>query len=199
MVQAIVDNEFIATVAGDITVFNYDGETREFLHSSVEYLAAGVGIPANSCTDEPLALKTGFAVCRTADFAGWEYLADHRGETVYDTATGQPVEINVPGEYAGSVTTIVPLTAYDVWDGSEWVTDTEAQHTADVAAAELQQQALIAQADKITSDWRVELMLGDIRENDKQKLSAWMTYKSAVKAVDISAAPDVSWPVLPEV
>ena len=36
MTQAKLNSEFIATVAGDITVFNYDGETREYLSSSVE-------------------------------------------------------------------------------------------------------------------------------------------------------------------
>ncbi|AMO48430.1 putative tail fiber assembly protein [Enterobacter sp. FY-07] len=40
-------------------------------------------------------------------------------------------------------------------------------------------------------------MLGDISESDKTKLSAWMDYKSEVKAVDISTAPNVTWPVKP--
>lgn len=53
MTQAKLNSEFIATVAGDITVYNYDGETREYLSSSVEFLAAGVGLPAHSCTDAP--------------------------------------------------------------------------------------------------------------------------------------------------
>ena len=45
MSEAKLNSNFIAIVAGDITVFNYDGETREYLSSSVEYLAVGVGIP----------------------------------------------------------------------------------------------------------------------------------------------------------
>jgi hypothetical protein len=84
-------------VAGDITVFNYDGETREYLSSSVEYLAVGVGIPANSCIDAPAKTR------RVLPFAGqqilsWEYIADHRGETVYSTETGEAVEVR-PGDY----------------------------------------------------------------------------------------------------
>jgi hypothetical protein len=31
MAKAKLNSELIATVAGDITVFNYDGETREYL------------------------------------------------------------------------------------------------------------------------------------------------------------------------
>ena len=53
MATAKLNQHMIATVAGDITVFNYDGETREYLSSSVEYLPVGVGIPANSSIDAP--------------------------------------------------------------------------------------------------------------------------------------------------
>ena len=82
MSKAELNKELIATVAGNITVFNYDGDTREYLSSSIEYLAAGVGIPANSCIDAPGESKIGFAICRTADRSSWEYITDHRGQTV---------------------------------------------------------------------------------------------------------------------
>ncbi|MEE6801924.1 tail fiber assembly protein, partial [Escherichia coli O8:H10] len=32
---------------------------------------------------------------------------------------------------------------------------------------------------------------------DREKLSAWMAYKRAVKAVDIATAPEIAWPALP--
>lgn len=38
---AVLDENGIATVAGDITVYHYDEETREYTSSSVEYLALG--------------------------------------------------------------------------------------------------------------------------------------------------------------
>ena len=68
-----------------------------------------------------------------------------------------------------------------------------------VARAENQRMQLLAHADNVTADWRVELMLGDISSTDKEKLSAWMNYKKEVKAVDTSTAPEISWPELPEV
>jgi len=68
-----------------------------------------------------------------------------------------------------------------------------------VEAAKQQRQQLLLKADEVTADWRVELMLGDISDEDKAKLSAWMDYKKEVKAVDTSTAPDVSWPAQPEV
>lgn len=49
MHKAILNSDLIATKAGDVTVYNYDGETREYISTSNEYLAVGVGIPACSC------------------------------------------------------------------------------------------------------------------------------------------------------
>ncbi|MDH1318802.1 tail fiber assembly protein [Enterobacter bugandensis] len=197
MTQAKLNSEFIATVAGDITVFNYDGETRESLSSTVEYLAVGVGLPANSCTDAPGESKQGFAVCRAADFTAWEYVADHRGETVYSTETGEPEIVSLPGDYPEGTTTLAPATPYDMWNGSEWVTDTEAQHAADVEAAEQQKAALLLEAQTTISLWQTELQLGIISDEDKASLIAWMKYIKALQAVDISTAPGITWPTPP--
>lgn len=198
MTQAKLNNEFIAIVAGDITVFNYDGETREYLSSSVEYLPVGVGIPANSCTDTPGESREDFALCRTADFTAWEYVADHRGETVYSTETGEAVIISAPGDYPDGTTTLAPSTPYDTWNGSEWVTDTEAQRAANVEVAEQQKAALLAEAQTTISLWQTELQLGIISDEDKASMIAWMKYIKAVQAVDTSKAPDITWPDKPE-
>ncbi|MFZ5316091.1 tail fiber assembly protein [Enterobacter asburiae] len=198
MVKAKMNGEQIATSAGDVTVFNYDGETREYLSSSVEYLPEGVGIPANSCMDAPGESKEGFAICRNADFTAWEYVADHRGETVYSTETGESVIVSLPGDYPEGTTTLAPATSYDRWNGSEWVTDTEAQHAADVEAAEQQKAALLLEAQATISLWQTELQLGIISDEDKASLIAWMNYIKAVQAVDTSKAPDIIWPDKPE-
>ncbi|HBE2837617.1 TPA: tail fiber assembly protein [Escherichia coli] len=198
MTEAKLNSELTATIAGDITVFNYDGETREYLSSSVEYLPVGVGIPANSCTDAPGERKEDFAICRTADFTAWEYIADHRGETVYSTETGEEVSITAPGDYPENTTTLAPATPYDTWNGSEWVTDTEAQHAADVEAADQQKTALLSEAQATISLWQTELQLGIISDEDKASLIAWMNYIKAVQAVDTSKAPDITWPDKPE-
>ncbi|EKA0009328.1 tail fiber assembly protein [Salmonella enterica] len=198
MTQAKLNSDLIATVAGDITVFNYDGETREYLSSSVEYLLVGVGIPANSCTDAPSEDKDGSVICRTADFTAWEYVVDHRGEIVYSTDTGEAIPVNVPGDYPEGTTTLAPATPYDTWNGSEWVTDTEAQHAADVEAAEQQKAALLLEAQATISIWQTELQLGIISDEDKASLIAWMNYIKAVQAVDTSKAPDITWLDKPE-
>lgn len=198
MTQAKLNSEFIATVAGDITVFNYDGKTREYISSSVEYLPVGVGIPANSCIDAPGGAKDGSTICRTTDFSAWEYVADHRGETVYSTETGEAVIVSLPGDYPENTTTLAPATPYDTWNGSEWVTDTEAQYVADVEAAEQQKAALLLEAQATISLWQTELQLGIIGDEDKASLIAWVNYIKAVQAVDTSKAPDITWPDKPE-
>ncbi|MCU6406373.1 tail fiber assembly protein [Enterobacter quasiroggenkampii] len=61
-----------------------------------------------------------------------------------------------------------------------------------IALAERKRQTLLAQVNEITADWRTELSLSIIDEDDKAKLTAWMKYIKVVKAVDISTAADVS-------
>ncbi|HIA2941477.1 TPA: tail fiber assembly protein [Escherichia coli] len=198
MAKATLNKIGIATKAGDMTVYNYDGETREFLSTSTEFLAVGVGIPANSCTDAPVDEKEGFAICRTASLDGWDYVVDHRGETVYDTETGQPVEITGLGDYPDNVTTIEPMTPYDRWNGSEWIMDADAQKSGQVATAEQNKASLLAEAQSTISLWQTELQLDIISDDDKANLIAWMKYIQALNAVDTSTAPDIEWPVKPE-
>ena len=199
MTQAKLNSEFIATVAGDITVYNYDNTTREYISSSTEYLAVGVGIPACSCLDAPVTHKAGYAICRSADFNSWEYVSDHRGEIVYNTETGDTKEITTLGDYPEKTTTIAPLTPYDKWDGEKWVTDTEAQHSAAVEAAEAQRQSLIDAAMASISLIQLKLQAGrKLTQPENTRLNAVLDYIDAVTATDTSTAPDVIWPELPE-
>ncbi|EGG1127658.1 tail fiber assembly protein [Escherichia coli] len=199
MAKAELNQAMIATVAGEITVFNYDGETREYLSSSVEYLAVGIGIPANSCVDAPGKIKDGFTVCRTTDGSAWEYVVDHRGETVYSTSTGENMTITVPGEYPEDTTTLAPATSYDKWNGSQWVTDSKAQHAADVAEAEQQKTALLAEATAIIAPLADAQAGGYIDDADVPLLAEWQRYRYKLTKVDTSTAPGITFPPKPEV
>lgn len=198
MTKAELNNELIAIKAGEIMVFNYDSETREYLSSSVESLAVGVGIPACSCIDSPGKSKEGHAVCRNNTLDAWTFVADHRGDTVYSTISGEAITLLCLGEYPPDTTLMAPATPFDKWDGSEWITDEAAKCEADIAVAEQQREMLITQVDNITADYRVMLMLGDISDTDKGKLVAWMDYKKALKVVDTSTAPNIIWPAHPD-
>lgn len=196
--EITLDENGFATEAGFITVYSYDGETREYFSSSVEFLPIGVGVPANSCIDAPGSKKEGFAIRRNADSTGWEYVADHRGETVYSTDTGKPVTVSQLGEYPEGTTTKAPLTPYDKWDGEKWVTDTEAQHGAAVDAAEVKRQSLIDTAMASISLIQLKLQAGrKLTEAETTRLNAVLDYIDAVEATDTSTAPDIEWPVSP--
>ncbi|WP_213715526.1 tail fiber assembly protein [Cedecea lapagei] len=199
MTDAKLNNDLIATLAGEINVFNYDGYTKEYLSLTVEYLAIGVGLPANSCIDVPGERKKGFAICRKNDLTAWEYIPDHRGETVYRKFDGDKITISTLGDYPSDVTTIAPVTVYDKWDGEKWVTDISAMKKDDISDAELKRQTLLSEANNITADWRTELTLGIISDADKEKLIVWIEYIKAMKAVDTSTAPEIKWPLRPAV
>ena len=199
MDNAALNSECIATKAGNVTVYNFDGETREYISPSIEYLAVGVGIPAYSCLDAPDTRKDGYAICRSAGLNSWEYIPDHRGEIVYNIETGESKEITALGDYPEKTTTIAPLTSYDKWDGEKWVTDTEAQHNAAVDAAEVRRQSLIDAAMASISLIQLKLQAGrKLTQAETTRLNAVLDYIDAVTATDTSTAPDVIWPELPE-
>lgn len=139
-----------------------------------------------------------FLIVNCWQFTAWEYVADHRGETVYSTETGQSVSISLPGDYPKDTTTLAPATPYDKWKGSEWVTDADAQHAADVEAAEQHKSALLVEAQARISLWQTELQLGIISDEDKTSLITWMKYIKAVPKVDASKAPKIKWPAAPD-
>ncbi|MHB7033729.1 tail fiber assembly protein [Enterobacter roggenkampii] len=195
MAKAVLDKNNIATEAGDITVFNYSYRTREYLSSAVEHLAVGIGLPADSCTDAPGERKNGFAICRTADFTAWEYVADYRGEAVYSTETGEMVIVSEPGDYPADTTWLAPATPYDTWNGSAWVTDAQKQQV----AVEQQKAALINEAMQSISVIQLKLQAGrKLTPDETTKLNATLDYIDAVTATDTSTEPDINWPDLPE-
>lgn len=191
------DGNGCAESSGVVGVFNYDSVTCEYMGASDEFLHVGVGIPAYSALDTPPYSKTGFAVCRTADNSGWEYLPDYRGEVVYSTETGQPIEITTPGNYPDNTTPLKPKTPHDTWNGSEWVTDTEAAHASEVATADTDKNNRLNTAKQYISLWQTQLQLGMISDADKAKLIKWMHYITALQAVDTSTSPDINWPQQP--
>jgi len=197
----MLDKNNIATEAGTVTVYNYDATTREYTGSSDEFLAVGVGIPANSAVDEPPTKKKGLAILRKADGSGWELAADHRGETVYRTETGAEMAVTQPGDYPDNTTTLAPVTPYDSWNGKKWVTDTDAEHTAAVTAANAEKKARIDVANDYMNDrqWSGKAALGRLKDAEKAQYILWLDYLDALEAIDTSSTPDIIWPTAPEV
>lgn len=197
MSEAKLNDKLIATQSGYVTVYNYDELSQEYLSSSHEFLMAGVGIPANSVVDVPLENKIGYAICRSIENGRWEYISDHRGKTLYKCGTGEPVLINNLGDYPDDLTTLKPATPYDRWNGTTWVTDTEAMKNQQIVEAERKKSELLADAKNMISEWQTELQLGLIDEADKASLISWLAYIKDVKAVETNDAPDLEWPTPP--
>ncbi|ELY6220264.1 tail fiber assembly protein [Cronobacter sakazakii] len=199
MAEAKLNHHQFAEEAGFITVHNYDETTREYLSTCREYLAEGVGLPAKSCTDAPGEPVKGLVICRTADLSAWEYLPDHRGETVYSITTGEPLKITLPGDYPADTTPVAPATRFDVWNGKVWVTDEDARRAADVEDAKTMKSSLRDTANEIISQqqWPSRLTLGRLNEQEQAAFTAWLDYLEALAAVDTSRAPDIQWPQLP--
>ncbi|MBM3072330.1 tail fiber assembly protein [Lelliottia sp. RWM.1] len=193
----IFDENGNAVETTTVTVYGFSVETGEFTGSYDVRILAGTGIPGQS-TLKPAPAVQSREIAVYAD-KQWTVKQDFREETVYSTATAEPVIVDYIGAVRDGFTLAAPGTQYDTWNGSEWVTDADALKSSQIFAAEQERQALLAQANAITADWRIELSLGIIDDEDKAKLTVWMKYIKALKAVDISTAPDVSWPDTPPV
>ncbi|MGY3098527.1 tail fiber assembly protein [Pantoea agglomerans] len=196
MAKVTLDKNCLAKAAGTLKIYNFDSVTGEFIGSTDEYLAQGVGLPANACITAPPATEAGrVALYRDGS---WLVVADHRGETVYSVTDRAAVLINVPGDYPAHTTPLKPATAWDKWDGEKWITDPAEEKAASIKEARERQAALISEANNITQAWQTQLRLDMITDTDKTSLMAWMKYVQAVQATDVSGAPDISWPVKPQ-
>lgn len=196
MQTAVMENGF-AIVAGEMVVFNYDSVTRAYLSQSVEYLPVGVSIPENACTEKPLAAKSGYVVCRNSKLTGWEYLVDHRGETVWNVKTGDAIKITVPGDYPADTTIYTPATPYDKWNGERWVTDAAAQQAAEVAATNATKAALLKSASEQIAPLQDAVDLDMATDDEKARFDEWRKYRVLLTRVDPGKAPDITWPEVP--
>ncbi|HAT7708260.1 TPA: tail fiber assembly protein [Enterobacter roggenkampii] len=186
-----------------IKVFNFRSDTNEFIGGGDAHIPAHTGLPAY-CTDvKPPEAKAGTVPVFNEDSNKWSVVEDHRNETVYDVVTGLAILIYDLGPVPEGTTTAAPTGPYDVWSGSEWVVDAEKLKAAMIDRAESQRQSLMDNARDIVSDWKTELELGEISDEDKESLKAWMAYIKDLKGMNFDgvATEDdlnkIEWPVTP--
>ncbi|EIX9287596.1 tail fiber assembly protein [Klebsiella pneumoniae] len=195
-IKAIFDSNLIATQAGTVQVFHFDMASREFIGTEEVYIHVGVGLPAFSCMEEPPVQSEYQVAVRSEDNSSWTVTEDYRGVTVYDLQTLASHVITEPGPIPDTVTTSAPSTPYDKWDGSAWVTDADAQHAADIAAADLQKKQMITQASAEISILLDAVNLNMATDEEKFRLTALQAYRVQLNRVDTSLAPDIFWPVM---
>lgn len=109
--------------------FFYDPTTRVFTRTGKRLedpRNKGEYLPAAFATPDPLPTLGEYETARRlADDSAWEVVADYRG-TAWNTETKEPVAVYVVGPLTDGLTKIKPG-PYDVWSGSEWVSDDEAE------------------------------------------------------------------------
>lgn len=196
---ATLNDAGLAVTAGWLTVYNIEPVQREYQQAAIEYLPEGVGLPALSFVDKPtLPNKAGLALVRSVDGTAWETLPDYRGQTVYNTVTGEPQTVAAIGDLPREVTLEVPATPFDKWNGKKWVTDAREQQQAAVDAA--QQELMLRQqkAESAIAPLETAIRLNMATEAEKAALTAWETYSVLLNRVDTTTAPDVAWPQSPD-
>ncbi|WP_395597381.1 tail fiber assembly protein [Morganella morganii] len=68
-----------------------------------------------------------------------------------------------------------------------------------IEQAEAQKQFLIAEVHSETQMLQTKLALKRIKPDELELLNVWLDYLDELEAVDVSTAPDIIWPVKPEV
>ncbi|HDG1667411.1 TPA: tail fiber assembly protein [Kluyvera ascorbata] len=186
-----------AKEAGTVRVYHYVTETGEYWTWSDEFIPVGVSIPGSSTLIDPGEDIAGHVW--VFDGTSWVSKEDHRGETTYSTETGAEVIVKYIGEIKDGFTTTAPATPYDKWDGSAWVTDTDAQHAADVASADRKKATLLAEAGT-EIEWRqYAVSKGIATDTELAELDEWNLYRVHLMRIKTATAPDIEWPTPPAV
>lgn len=119
-------NDGFALVSGEVTVYIADNQGI-YSRSAQEFVAEGTGLSAGAYLDAPPEPKDNFAIVRSDDGLRWEYERDYRGQTYYNTATGDAITINELGKIPQNLTALKPLDTPCKWGGEKWVIDEDKQ------------------------------------------------------------------------
>ncbi|EPD0211789.1 tail fiber assembly protein [Salmonella enterica] len=177
-----------------IKVYNLRSDTNEFIGAGDAYIPPHTGLSAN-CTDiAPPDIPASHIAIFDAETETWSLHEDHRGETVYDTTTGNPIYISEPGPLPENVTSVSPDGEYQKWDGKAWVKDEAAETAARLREAEGTKSRLLQMASGKIAPLQDAVDLGIATDDEKAQLDEWKKYRVLVSRVDTSN-PD--WPQKP--
>ncbi|EAQ6230892.1 tail fiber assembly protein [Salmonella enterica] len=181
-----------------IKIFNLRSDTNEFIGAGDAYIPPHTGLPAN-CTDiAPPDIPASHIAVFDAETETWSLHEDHRGDTVYDTTTGNQVYISAPGPLPENVTSVSPDGEYQKWDGKAWVKDEAAETAARLREAEGTKSRLLQMASEKIAPLQDAVDLGLATDDEKAQLDEWKKYRVLVNRVDTSTAPKIDWPKKPE-
>lgn len=83
----------------------------------------------------------------------------------------------------------------------EWVDASPLTKEQEIAAADEQKQMLIDQANEYINSrqWPGKAVIGRLRGGELEQYNEWLDYLDALEAVDTSTAPDIVWPMKPDI
>ncbi|QBJ32335.1 tail fiber assembly protein [Hafnia alvei] len=182
-----------------LTVYNLSSDTCELIGSGDCFVPANTGLPAYCTNLKPPKEKAGFVVVFDADAGTWQYIADHRGETRWNTQNRQMQVISALGVVPENTTDKAPTSDFDVWDGAEWVRDEQAENDFYIEAAvrELKERMSVATNTINTLQDAVDLEMAT--DDEKDLLTVWRTYRVLLNRINTALAPAIDWPEVPDV
>ena len=184
-----------ATETHTVTVSGFEPGTGELIATYDVRILVGTGIPGfSTMTLAPIA-DDGYAVCW--DGSAWAQVEDLRGKTAYKKSDRSTETVRTLGPLDDAYTLLPPSTPYDKWDGSEWVTDADAQYAADVVAAVQKKNSLRSAADAEISWLQDAADAGIATDEETTLLAAWKAYRVQLMRIKTDAAPDIEWPPVP--
>ncbi|MHA5280092.1 tail fiber assembly protein [Escherichia coli] len=82
-----------------------------------------------------------------------------------------------------------------------WIDIPPPTHEEQIAAAELEKQQLINQANDYmnSKQWPGKAAIGRLKGDELAQYNLWLDYLDALELVDTSGAPDIEWPTPPAV
>lgn len=177
-----------------ITIYNYRSDTLEFIGKGDALIPPFTGLPAD-CTNIPAPeIQPGLIAIFDDKNELWKTIEDHRGETVFNTQTGEPIHLTEPGSYPEDVTSIAPDNIWQKWDGDIWVDDPLAKKNALIEDATLQKTALLKKATDEISTLQDAVDLGIATHEETERLQQKKIYRVLLSRVSPSDAPDIIWP-----
>ncbi|ELV7809216.1 tail fiber assembly protein [Salmonella enterica] len=177
-----------------IKIFNLRSDTNEFIGAGDAYIPPHTGLPAN-CTDiAPPDIPASHIAVFDAETETWSLKEDHRGETVYDTTTGNQMYISDPGPLPENVTSVSPDGEYQKWDGKARVKDEAAETAARLREAEGTKNRLLQMAAEKIAPLQDAVDLEIATDDEKARLDEWKKYRVRVNRVDTS---NPAWPEKP--
>ncbi|EAO0385571.1 tail fiber assembly protein [Salmonella sp. NW826] len=182
--------------AQTIKIFNLRSDTNEFIGAGDAYIPPHTGLPAN-CTDiAPPDIPSSHIAVFDAETQTWSLQEDHRGETVYDTTTGNQMYISEPGPLPENATSVSPGGGYKKWDSKTqvWVNDEAAEAAARLREAEGTKNRLLQIASEKIAPLQDAVDLGIATDDEKAQLDEWKKYRVLVNRVDTT---NLVWPEQP--